>query len=58
MPGHVLMSEIEIIADGGRGLRWSAAEKLGIVEETLDRRCFLGHACRGSSFSSVSSARG
>ncbi len=32
---HVLMSEIEIITDGGRRRRWSAAEKLRIVEETL-----------------------
>ena len=38
MPEHVLMSEIEIIADGGRRRRWSAAEKLRIVEETLDER--------------------
>jgi transposase len=37
MPEHVLMSEIEIITDGGRR-RWSAAEKLRIVEETLDER--------------------
>lgn len=29
------MSEIEIITDGGRRRRWSAAEKLRIVEETL-----------------------
>jgi len=29
------MSEIEIISDGGRRRRWSAAEKLRIVEETL-----------------------
>ena len=36
MPEHVLMSEIEIITDGGRRRRWSAAEKLRIVEETLD----------------------
>ncbi len=28
------MSEIEIITDGGRRRRWSAAEKL-LVEETL-----------------------
>jgi len=34
----VLMSEIEIITDGGRRRRWSAAEKLRIVEETLDER--------------------
>jgi transposase len=32
------MSEIEIINDGGRRPRWSAAEKLRIVEETLDER--------------------
>jgi transposase len=37
MPEHVLMSEIEIITDGGRR-RWSAAEKLRIVEETQDER--------------------
>ena len=36
MPEHVFMSEIEIIPDGGRRRRWSAAEKLRIVEETLD----------------------
>jgi transposase-like protein len=35
MPEHVLMSELEIITDGGRR-RWSATEKLRIVEETLD----------------------
>jgi len=29
------MSEIEIITDGGRRRRWSAAEKLRVVEETL-----------------------
>ena len=38
MPEHVLMSEIEIITDGGRRRRWSATEKLRIVEETLDER--------------------
>lgn len=32
------MSEVEIIIDGGRQRRWSAAEKLRIVEETLDGR--------------------
>jgi len=31
----MLMSDIEIITDGGRRRRWSAAEKLRIVEETL-----------------------
>lgn len=38
MPEHLLMSEIEIITDGGGRRRWSAAEKLRIVEETLDDR--------------------
>src|SRR5512144_86726 len=38
MPEHVLMSEIEIITDGGRRRRWSSGEKLRIVEETLDGR--------------------
>jgi transposase len=32
------MSEIEIITDGGCRRRWSSAEKLWIVEETLDGR--------------------
>ena len=32
------MSEVEIITDGGRRRRWSSAEKLRIVEETLDGR--------------------
>ena len=36
MPEHVLMSDVEIITDGGRRRRWSSAEKLRIVEETLE----------------------
>ena len=36
MPKHVLMSDYEIITDGGRRRRWSSAEKLRIVEETLE----------------------
>ena len=36
MPEHVLTPEIEIITDGGRRRRWTASEKLRIVEETLD----------------------
>ena len=36
MPEHVLAPEVEIITDGGRRRRWTAAEKLRIVEETLD----------------------
>ena len=35
MPEHLRMSEIEIITDGGRRHRWSAPEKLRIVEESL-----------------------
>ena len=31
----LLMTEIEIITDGGRRRRWPAAEKLRIVEETM-----------------------
>ena len=31
----MLMSEIEIITDGGRRRRWSSADKLRIVEETM-----------------------
>lgn len=41
MPEHVLMSDIEIITDGGRRRRWSTAEKLRIVEETLDDRASI-----------------
>jgi transposase len=43
------MSEIEIITDGGRRRRWSAAEKLRIVEETL---------CDGESISAVARRNG
>ena len=46
MPEHVLMSDIEIIADGGRRRRWSAAEKLRIVEETLDDRASISVVAR------------
>ena len=46
MPEHVLMSEIEIITDGGRRRRWSAAEKLRIVEETLDKRASISVVAR------------
>ena len=46
MPEHVLMSEIEIITDGGRRRRWSAAEKLRIVEETLDERASISAVAR------------
>ncbi len=46
MPKHVLMPEIEIITDGGRRRRWSAAEKLRIVEETLDERTSISVVAR------------
>ena len=46
MPEHVLMSGIEIITDGGRRRRWSAAEKLRIVEETLDERASISIVAR------------
>lgn len=46
MPEHVLMSEVEIITDGGRRRRWTAAEKLCIVEETLDARSSISVVAR------------
>ena len=46
MPKHVLMSEIEIITDGGRRRRWTAAEKLRIVEETLDGQSSISVVAR------------
>jgi transposase len=46
MPEHVLMSELEIITDGGRRRRWSATEKLRIVEETLDGRDSISAVAR------------
>lgn len=46
MPEHVLMSEIEIITDGGRRRRWSAAEKIRSVEETLDEGASISVVAR------------
>jgi transposase len=40
------MSEIEIITDGGRRRRWTAAEELRIVEETLDDRASISVVAR------------
>jgi len=40
------MPEIEIITDGGRRRRCSAAEKLRIVEETLDDRASISVVAR------------
>jgi transposase len=46
MPEHMLMSDVEIISDGGRRRRWSADEKLRIVEETLDERASISVVAR------------
>jgi transposase len=40
------MSDVEIITDGGLRRRWSAAEKLRIVEETLDERASISVVAR------------
>ncbi len=40
------MSDVEIITDGGQRRRWSAAEKLRIVEETLDTRSSISVVAR------------
>ena len=41
------MSDVKIIIDGGRRRRWSTAEKLRIVEETLDEGASISViACR------------
>ncbi len=48
MPEHVLMSELEIITDGGRRRRWTAGEKLRIVEETLDNRASISVVARSN----------
>ena len=46
MPKHMLMSDFEIITDGGRRRRWSAADKLRIVEETLEDGASLSVVAR------------
>ena len=46
MPEHVFMFEVEIITDGGRRRRWTVAEKLRIVEETLDERSSISVVAR------------
>ena len=40
------MPEIEIIPDGGHRRRWTASEKLRIVEETLDGRSSISVVAR------------
>lgn len=46
MPEHVLMTEIEIITDGGRRRHWTTADKLRIVEETLDDQASISVVAR------------
>ena len=46
MPKHMFMSDFEIITDGGRRLRWPAADKLRIVEETLEDGASLSVVAR------------
>ena len=46
MPKHMLMSDFEIITDGGRRRRWSAGDKLRIVEETLEDGASLSVVAR------------
>jgi len=38
MPEQMLMPGMEIINDGGRTSRWPSAEKLQIVDATVDGR--------------------
>ena len=40
------MSEIEIITDGGRRRHWTSADKLRIVEETLDEGASISVVAR------------
>jgi transposase len=40
------MANVEIITDGGRRRRWSAAEKVRIVEETLEDRTSISVVAR------------
>ena len=40
------MSDYEIITDGGRRRRWTSAEKLRIVEETLDETTSISVVAR------------
>lgn len=46
MHKHVLMSEMEIISNGGCRRRWTAAETLRIVEERLDDRAGISVVAR------------
>ena len=44
----MLMSEFEIISDGDRRRRWSASEKLRIVEEALSEGESISGVARGN----------
>lgn len=46
MPEDMLMANVDIITDGGRRRRWSAAEKLRIVEETLEDHASISIVAR------------
>jgi transposase len=46
MPEDMLMAHVEIITDGGRRRRWTAAEKLRIVEETLEDHASISIVAR------------
>ena len=46
MPEHVLMPEIELITDGGRRRRWTAAEKRRFAEETLEDQASVSIVAR------------
>ena len=46
MPKDILMANVEIITDGGRRRRWSAADKLRIVEETLEDHASISIVAR------------
>ncbi|WPZ16172.1 IS3 family transposase [Nitratireductor rhodophyticola] len=46
MPKHVLMSDYEIITDGGRRRRWTSSEKLRIVEDTLEENASISVVAR------------
>lgn len=46
MPKDMLMANVEIITDGGRRRRWTAAEKLRIVEETLEDHASISIVAR------------
>lgn len=46
MPEDMLMANVEIITDGGRRWRWSGAEKLRIVEDTLEDHASISIVAR------------